>query len=198
MKRHAPAAARNREELLAALTRFLPPRGLVLELGSGTGEHAVFLARALPGLVWQPSDPDPLARESIADWSAEARLPNLRPPLDLDLRLLAWRRRAADALLVVNVLHVAPPEVSEALLEGAPEVLPEGGPLCVYGPFAPPGALSPELARLDAELRRVDRALGVRPREPFLAAARERGLGLEQVVPMSGERSLLILRRLGA
>ncbi|HZZ83997.1 MAG TPA: DUF938 domain-containing protein [Anaeromyxobacteraceae bacterium] len=198
MKRHAPAAARNREELLAALRPALPARGLVLELGSGTGEHAVFLARALPGLEWQPSDPDPLARESIADWSAEAALPNLRPPLDLDLRLLGWRRRSADALLVVNVLHVAPPEVSEALLEGAGEVLPEGGPLCVYGPFATVDEpLSPELARLDADLRRVDGSLGVRELEPFLAAARGRGLGLDQAVALGGERTLLVLRRLG-
>ncbi len=93
-KRTAPAALRTREPIAAALDEILPERGTVLELGSGTGEHAVFLARRFPALEWQPSDPDPLARASIEAWAAEARLPNLRSPLDLEL--LVQPRRAHD------------------------------------------------------------------------------------------------------
>jgi SAM-dependent methyltransferase len=173
----------------------LPARGTVLEIGSGTGEHAVFLARAFPDLVFQPSDPDPEARDSIAAWAGEARLANLRAPLHYDLRAPAWRRRPADALLCVNVLHVAPPDATEALLDGAVEILPEGGPLVVYGPFRHPGAPDPpRLARIDATVRAADPAFGVR--ELGALAARAGGLILEEDLPGAEEGDrLLVLRR---
>jgi SAM-dependent methyltransferase len=135
-KRHAPAASRNRDALLDLLRRVLPASGRVLELGSGTGEHAVHCAAHLPGLVWQPSDPDPASRDSIAAWTAEAGLPNVLPPLQLDLLARAWRLQRADAIVVVNVLHVAPPGAGEALLAGAAQALPPGGRLVVAGPGA--------------------------------------------------------------
>jgi hypothetical protein len=169
-----------------------PPR--LLELGSGTGEHAVAVARALPHLEVQPSDPDPVARASIAAWSREARLPNLRPPLDLDLLAPAWRRQPADALLCVNVLHVAPPGAGQALLEGAAALLPPRGPLLLYGPFleegAPPG---PRLVRFDGELRAHDPGLGIRPLGPLLAAAERLGLRLERRQPGVEEGDLLLV-----
>ncbi|HYG70623.1 MAG TPA: DUF938 domain-containing protein, partial [Anaeromyxobacteraceae bacterium] len=127
MKRTAAAALRNADAILAVLFEVLPPSGRVLELGSGTGEHAIRFAAAFPALAWQPSDPDPEARASIAAWAEEARLPNLRAPLALDLRLPRWRAERADALLCLNVLHAAPPECTEALARGAPAVLPRGG-----------------------------------------------------------------------
>jgi SAM-dependent methyltransferase len=195
VKRTAPAAGRNRDALLAILRRVLPPRGTVLEIGSGTGEHAVFLARAFPALVFQPSDPDPEARESIAAWADESLLENLRPPLLYDLLAPAWRRRPADALLCVNVLHVAPPEATGALLDGAAEILPPGGPLVLYGPFRRAGEPDPpRLARIDATVRAADPAFGVRDRGAL--ADRARGLVLVEDGPGAEEGDrILVLRR---
>jgi len=199
VKRTAQAALRNRAAIAGALRDLLPPTGVVLELGSGTGEHAVFLARAFPALVWQPSDPDPLARDSIRAWCAEAGLPNLLPPLDLDIAAPAWTSRGAEALLCVNVLHVAPPAVEAALLAGAALVLPPGGPLAVYGPFTEgAGALRGRLARLQATLSAHDPALGVRDARALVGAARARGLApvLDLAMPEEGDR-LLVFRREG-
>jgi len=200
VKRTAPAALANRAAIAGALRRVLPAAGTVLELGSGTGEHAVFLAAAFPSLTWQPSDPDPDARASIRAWAAEAGLANLRAPLDLDLLAPAWTSRHADAILCLNVLHAAPPACREALLEGAARVLPEGGPLAVHGPFrragAPPGE---RLARIDRKLRAHDPQLGVRDEEALVAAARARGLALDVALDMAEEGDrLLVFRRGGA
>jgi SAM-dependent methyltransferase len=197
VKRTAQAALRNRAAIADALGGVLPRSGVVLEVGSGTGEHAVFLAEAFPTLAWQPSDPDPVARASIRAWAAEARLPNLLPPLDLALGAPAWTFRRADALLCVNVLHVAAPAVGAALLAGAATVLPPGGPLVVYGPFTRGDyRLAGRLARLQGKLSAHDPALGVRDADALLAAARPHGLLLELDLPMpeEGDR-LLVLRR---
>ena len=177
VKRTARLALDNRDLLLSALRAVAPARGLVLELGSGTGEHALALARAFPQLVVQPSDPEPLARASISAWREEAGLPNLLAPIDLDLLTPAWRRIAADLLLCVNVLHVAPASAGEALLDGA-AALPPGARLLLYEPFidGPPPA---RVTRFDAELRAWDAALGIRPLAPLLDAAARRGLTLE-------------------
>jgi hypothetical protein len=195
VKRTAPLALANRDLLLQAVRAVAPEHGLALELGSGTGEHALALARAFPGLDWQPSDPDPAARESIAAGRAAARLPNLRPPLDLDLLAPAWRRIAADLLLCVNVLHVAAPGAGEALFAGA-AALPPGAPLLLYGPFMD-GPPSPRLSRFDAELRAHDPALGIRLLAPLLGAAGARGLRLESRQPGREPGDLLLLFRHG-
>jgi SAM-dependent methyltransferase len=199
VKRTARAALRNRDAVAAALRPVLPPTGRVLELGSGTGEHVVLLAAAFPALEWQPSDPDPEARASIAAWSAEARLPNLLPPLAYDLLTELWHHRPASAVLCLNVLHVAPPECTDALCRGAARVLPDGGPLAVYGPFTRRGRpLAGRLARLEATLRAADPALGVREVEALEEAGRRRGLALEGEVAMPEEGDLLlVLRRRG-
>lgn len=196
MKRTAPAALRNREAIASALARVLPARGLVLELGSGTGEHAVYLARAFPSLEWQPSDPDLEARASIRAWSAEAALPNLLAPLAFDVRLPLWQTRPADAVLCVNVLHVAPSECAEALVRGAGRVLAPGAPLVVYGPFRRRGEpLAGRLSRLDAQLRAHDPALGVRELEGFAELAARYGLALDEVLAMPEEGDLLVVYR---
>jgi SAM-dependent methyltransferase len=196
VKRTASAALRNRDAIAAALRTVLPAAGRVLELGSGTGEHAVFLAAAFPTLEWQPSDPDPEARASIAAWSAEVRLPNLLPPLAYDLRTDLWHHRPVSAVLCVNVLHVAPPECLDAVCRGAARALPEGGPLAVYGPFTRRGsARAGRLARLEATLRAADPALGVREVEALGEAARRHGLAVEGTVAMPEEGDLLLVLR---
>ena len=195
-RRTAPAALRNREPIAAALDEFLPERGTVLELGSGTGEHAVFLARRFPALEWQPSDPDAAARESIEAWAALAQLPNLRPPLNLDLTVPTWQLRQADAVLCVNVLQVVPPDRAEALFAGAARVLARGGPLFVYGPLGRRGTpLAGRLARLDRELRNADPALGVREIETLVLSASRHGLALEALLTMPEEGDLLLVLR---
>jgi SAM-dependent methyltransferase len=195
VKRTAPLALRNLDLVRAAVVRHLPAtagRAVLLELGSGTGEQALALARALPRATVQPSDPDPEARASIAAWAAEARLPNLRPPLDLDLLAPAWRRQPADLLLCVNVLHLAPAAAVDALLDGG-AALPPGGRLVLYGPFSRSGERPERLVRFDAELRRHDPRLGVQPLERLLEAARTRGLTLEEERPGTEEGDRLLV-----
>jgi SAM-dependent methyltransferase len=196
MRRTSAAAVRNRAPLAAALATILPKTGRVLELGSGTGEHAVHLARAFPALVFQPSDPDPEARASIAAWARDAGLPNLCAPLDYDLRVQLWQLRPVDAVLCVNVLHVAPPECVEALCRGAARVLSVGAPLAVGGPFCRRGAsLAGRLARIDAQLRAADPALGVRELEAIREAAPRHGLRVDAELPLAEEGDLLLVLR---
>ena len=120
-RRHAPATLRNRDAILAALGRHLPARGTVLEVASGTGEHAAHFAAALPDLVFRPSDPDPGARASVDAWAEGARLPNLRAALALDVAEPDWERAVggADAVLCINMVHIAPWAATEGLMRGA-------------------------------------------------------------------------------
>ena len=135
----APAVARNRDPILAVLRRVLPPRGMVLEIASGTGEHAVHLAAGLPGITWQPTDPDSAALRSIAAWRETARLPNLLAPLQLDVTAPVWPIQAADAMVCINMIHISPWRAAEALMAGAERVLESGGVLFLYGAvYTPP------------------------------------------------------------
>jgi SAM-dependent methyltransferase len=135
VKRHAPAAERNREPIAAVLTEELPAEGLVLEIASGTGEHAVHFARTYPRLTWQPSDPDADALASIAAWREAEGLANLRAPIALDASAPPWRVTRADAVLCINMLHISPFAATEGLLAGAADVLVPGAPLILYGPY---------------------------------------------------------------
>jgi len=196
MRRTSAAALRNLEPITDLLREALPGTKTLLEIGSGTGEHALHIARAFPSLAVQPSDPDPVARASIAAWAAPARLSNLAAPLDLDLLAPAWTARRADAILCVNVLHVAPARAGEALLRGAARVLRPGGPLVLAGPFfrrgvAPPG----RLARFDRELRAADPALGVRELDLLLEVAAGLGLraGAPRSLPAAGDLTVVLV-----
>ena len=135
MKRTAPAAARNSAPIADVLARELPSSGTVLELASGTGEHAVFMARLFPNIVWQPTDPDKDALGSIAGWAEEAGMTNLRPPLELDASAPDWALSRADAAVCINMVHISPWEATEGLFAGAARVLGTGAPLILYGPY---------------------------------------------------------------
>ena len=130
-----PATQRNRDAILEVLRGVLPPSGLVLEIASGSGEHIVHFANALPGLTFQPSDPEDAARVSIAAWTAETGLPNIRPPLAIDVRREPWPIAQADAMLCINMIHISPWEATQALMRNAVQILSQGAPLYLYGPY---------------------------------------------------------------
>src|SRR5918993_2998870 len=130
----APAAERNKEPILAVLRRVLPERGLVLEIASGTGQHVIHFAGELPHLTWQPSDPDPELRSSIRAWIAQTGLSNVRAPLELDVCRQPWPVDAADAVVCINMIHIAPWAATTALMAGAARLLPTTGVLVLYGP----------------------------------------------------------------
>ncbi|HET9622692.1 MAG TPA: DUF938 domain-containing protein [Kofleriaceae bacterium] len=197
-KQHAPAAARNREPIAAVLGRVLPARGAVLEIASGSGEHAVWFARAFPGVQWQPSDPSPEARASIAAWRAEAGLANLAPPIALDVSA-AWPADAPDgpldAVVCINMVHIAPWAATLGLFAGAARVLAPGGLLFTYGPYRFAGAFTAESnAAFDRSLRARDPAWGVRDVDDLEAAARAHGLALRETVAMPANNHALIFR----
>lgn len=194
-RRFAPATARNRAPILAVLQEVLPGRGLVLEIASGTGEHVVHFAAALPDLTWQPSDPSEDARASIAAWRDEAALPNLRAPLPLDVTA-PWPVDAADAIVCINMIHIAPWEATLALFAGAARVLPPGGPLVTYGPYRFGGAFTAESnAAFDADLRRRDPRWGVRDVVDLEAAAIAAGLTLIGTFGLPANNHAIVWRR---
>ncbi len=195
-RQHAPATARNRDPIWQVLQRVLPPSGTLLEIASGTGEHAVWFAQQLPGLIWQPSDRDPGALDSIAAWSAEAGLANLRPPLHLDVTEQPWPVAKVEAIFNANLIHISPEAATEGLLRGAGAALVPGGVLILYGPFRIDGAhTAPSNAAFDADLRQRDPRWGVRDLETVVALAATYGLALEERVPMPANNQTLIFRR---
>jgi SAM-dependent methyltransferase len=198
-RRHAPATDRNREPILAILREVLPATGTVLEVASGTGEHAIHFARALTGLVWRPSDPDPVAIASIRAWAENARLPNLRPPLLLDAAAPDWPVRGpVDAILCINMVHISPWEATEGLLRQSGKLLPVGGPLVLYGPYFQQGVeTAPSNLAFDEDLRRRDSRWGLRQVEDVIALAESHGLHLDAVHPMPANNIIVVLRKGG-
>jgi SAM-dependent methyltransferase len=196
VKRFAPAAERNREPILEVLRGTLPERGLVLEVASGSGQHAVAFARAFPELEIQPSDADSGAIESIARYRFEAELPNLKPPVVLDAASDTWPLERADAIVSINMLHISPWEAGAGLLRGAARLLPQGGPLVLYGPFVVDGDFIAESnVAFDAELRGRDPRWGLREVRHVERAANEAGFSLEALAPRPANNHMLVFRR---
>lgn len=193
MREHSPAAERNREPILAVLRPALPASGLVLEVASGTGQHVAHLAAALPDLAFQPSDPNPGLHASIRAWTEG--LANVRPPLAIDVTARDWGVDRADAILAVNLIHIAPWEATLGLLDGAARLLPPGGLLYLYGPYALDGAhTAPSNAAFDASLKARDPRWGVRDLEEVVAQAQARGLAHASTVPMPANNLSLLFR----
>jgi len=192
----APAVARNRDPILAVLRRVLPERGLVLEIASGSGEHAIYFAAALPHLTWQPSDPDPEARESIAAYRAATALPNVLPALALDAAASHWPVMHIDAIVSINMIHIAPWAAAEGLMAGAERQLPAGRVLFLYGPFRERGQhTAPSNAAFDESLRARNREWGVRDLDEVAALASRHGLALEERVAMPANNLSVVFRR---
>jgi SAM-dependent methyltransferase len=195
MKCHAPAASRNREPIAAVLAELLPDAGTVLEIASGTGEHAAFFARRFPMLDWQPSDPDPEALRSIRAWRAEAGLANLLEPLRVDAAAADWPIAQVDAILCVNMVHISPWSATEGLMRGAERLLPAGAPLILYGPYRRAGVpTAPSNEAFDASLRARDPEWALRELETVQVTAEANGLSFERLVEMPANNLTLVFR----
>lgn len=195
-RRHAPATLRNRDPILAVLRETLPKRGLVLEIASGSGEHAVHFAKALPDLVWQPSDPSADARASIVAWQREDGLQNLLPPIALDASADAWPVSQADAIVCINMIHISPWEATVGLMRASECILPVGAPLVLYGPYIRADRpLEPSNAAFDANLKARDPRWGLRDFDEVCELASAHGLSREAVIEMPANNLMLVLRR---
>jgi hypothetical protein len=191
-----PATARNRAPILDVLRRHLPLRGLVLEVASGSGEHVVHCAQAFPDLLFQPSDVDPDARASIDAWRTKLALPNVRPAITLDATAETWPIEAADAVLCINMVHIAPWTAAEGLVRGAAGILPFGGVLYLYGPYKRGGRhTAPSNEAFDASLRAQNPDWGARDLEAVVALTGAAGFAQPVIEPMPANNLSLIFRK---
>ena len=195
-RQFSPSAARNCEPIREVLTRVLPRKGIVLEIGSGTGEHAIYFAKALTNLVWIPSDPDAPSRASIEAWIATEDLANVRAPVAIDVRGAVWGVEddaPFDAMISLNMVHIAPWEAALGLLAGAGRLLRPNGVLFFYGPFMLGGThTAASNAAFDADLKRREPRWGVRDLDDLIAEATPHGLELCEVVAMPANNLSLV------
>lgn len=195
----SPAADRNADAILRVLKSHLPAQGRVLEIASGSGQHAAAFASALPGIEWTPSDPSPEARASIQAWSDAANLPTLQAPLTLDAAdASTWPVDPTfDAVVCINMIHISPWSASEGLMAGAARVLAcPGGLLALYGPYREADvSLAPSNAAFDDSLKSRDPAWGLRDRDAVVALAKAHGLHLTLRVEMPANNIMLLFRR---
>jgi len=197
-KKHAPATLRNRAAITDVLTRILPKSGTVLEIASGSGEHILHFAEALPGLDWQPSDPDPACRASIGAWALEAQRPNVAKPVNLDASEDLWSVEGVAAILCINMIHISPWQATEGLFGGAGRHLAPGAPLYLYGPFHVAGrTTAPSNEAFDQSLRSRNPEWGLRNLKRVEDEALSHGLALTEVIEMPANNLSVILRKTG-
>jgi SAM-dependent methyltransferase len=194
-KLYHPHVARNREPILAVLKRFLPARALVLEVASGSGEHAAFFAKALPSVSWLPTDIDAKALASIAAFRAEAGVPNLLAPVRLDVTAPSWPVKRLDAIICNNMTHISPWAASEGLMAGAARTLRAGGMLFLYGPYKIDGRHTARSNQeFDAYLRSQNPEWAIRDLGEMRALAGRHGLTLIETVAMPANNLTVIFR----
>lgn len=197
-RRSAPAARRNRDAIACEVLRLAPSSGRALEIASGSGEHVVCFAAAMPGLVWYPSDPDPEQRASIAAWTASEGLANVRPPADLDAGRPGWadREDPADLIVLINLLHLVPDAAAWTSLDGIAQVLRPGGVAVIYGPFLRDGETTSEGdAAFDASLRARDPRTGYKDIADVVSRAVRAGLTHIETVRMPANNLLLAFEK---
>lgn len=202
-RQHAPATQRNREPILEVLRTVLPPTGTVLEISSGTGEHAAFFAPSLQPRQWLPSDPNPIARASIAAWRDYAPADNLHLPIALDACDPVWSVESElplglppiAAIVNINMIHIAPWSACLGLMAGAGRILPPGCILYLYGPFKQAGQqTAPSNAAFDQSLRSQDSEWGVRDLEAVVEVAQAQGLSLLETIAMPANNLSIIFQ----
>ncbi len=195
----SPSAARNGGPIADVLARFLAKNAKVLEIGSGTGEHAVAFVTARPDLTWFPSELDPASRASVAAWTAHAALAQIRPPSVIDASAETWGvedEAPFDAVVSINMIHIAPWAAGRGLIAGAGRLLRSGGILFLYGAYSRGGAhTSPSNAEFDASLKSRDPDWGVRDLDDVEAEARARGLELRDVVEMPANNLSVVFEK---
>ena len=192
----SPAAERNKQPILDAIRARLPAEGTVLEIASGTGQHVVHFARAVPTLTWQPTEPDAHLLAAATRRVRAAELANLRAPLSLDVLEPEWPVRSADAIVCINMIHIAPWAATEALMAGAARVLGRGGPLFLYGPYRRDGRhTAPSNEDFDRSLRARDPDWGVRDLDDMTRCANRHGFDLAEVVSMPANNLVLEFAR---
>ena len=192
----SPSAERNKAAISEVLRQVLPERGLVLEVGSGTGQHVVQFARTMPNLTWQPSERDVDCRRSILAWLATEKLANVLTPLHLDVSESPWPIHASDALVCINMIHIAPWSATEALFRGGGALLSGGGIVCLYGPFRRVGQhTAPSNEAFDALLRRQSQDWGVRDLEAVAGFADRAGFDLLEGHEMPSDNLTVVFRR---
>jgi hypothetical protein len=195
MQEHAPSTERNRDAILVQLQRFLPRTGCILEIASGSGQHAVYFTPHFPAATWQPTDRSPAALSSIRAWADEAGIANLAAPLQLDVTWAHWPIADADAMVNINMLHISPWSACRGLFAGAARTLVPGAPLIYYGAFIRADrATAPSNLEFDRSLRARDPAWGVRRLEDVVEVADEFGLALEAVVDMPNNNFVVVFR----
>ncbi|WP_019507591.1 DUF938 domain-containing protein [Pleurocapsa sp. PCC 7319] len=199
-RQYAPATQRNREPILEILTKILPAKSNVLEIASGTGEHAVFFASQLQSCHWIPSDNNPLACESIIAWKNFVGVDNLDTPLKIDVTKDDWIDQLAtykiDAIVNINMIHIAPWQACLSLMNGAGQILPPGGILYLYGPYKRDGEhTAPSNANFDRSLRDRNDQWGVRDLEAVIEVAATAKLRLQQVIEMPANNLSVIFSR---
>jgi len=190
------ACERNRGPILEVLREVFPAEGLVLEVASGTGMHAVHFANALPGLRWQPTDRGAEALASIAAWRDHEGAPNVLTPLELDVTASPWPIERADAIFNANMVHISPFACAEGLFSGAAATLPDGAPMVLYGPFKIAGKhTAPSNAAFDERLRSRDPAWGIRDLEEIERLGGEAGLSFVRRIQMPANNQCLVFVR---
>lgn len=195
--RASPSTARNREPILAVLASRLAPAARVLEVASGAGEHAIFLAAALPQVSWQPSDRDAEALASIAAWRAQAGLANLAEPIRLDAADAAtWPTTPFDAVVCINMVHISPWAATEGLMAGATRLLTPGGKLVLYGPYIEAGVpTAASNLSFDESLKARDPAWGLRDLADVTALAQGNGLRFAERIAMPANNLIVVFEK---
>ncbi len=192
----SPSAERNKGPIAEILMRVLPAQGEVLEVSSGTGQHVLHFAQAMPHIRWQPTERDPDSLKSIASWLGRPPPPNVNAPLRLDVHDAIWPAHEVAAVVCINMIHIAPPSAAEALMRGAGDVLAPGGILFLYGPYRRQGRhTSPSNEAFDERLKARDPEWGVRNLEDVVHLASTVGLELEQTHDMPANNLAVVFRK---
>ncbi len=203
MKQYAPATQRNREPILEVLLQVLPPSGTILEVASGTGEHAVFFAPRLQPRRWLPSDANPGRLASIDTWVKEFKIENLSTPIEIDVSSSIWAvedstllNKPITAIVNINMIHISPWAACLGLMAGAGRILPPGGILYMYGPYKQDGKhTAPSNEAFDASLRMQNPEWGVRDLDEVVAAALSQQLFLLKTVQMPANNLSVVFQR---
>lgn len=202
-KKHAPAALRNREPILDVLQDCLPDHGTILEIASGSGQHATYFIQHLPNHYWQPSDPDPKSRDSISAWWWDVQLNNILPPLNIDAQEDIWPVERTDlplpiaAIVCINMVHISPWESTVGLMKGAARILPKDGILYLYGPYKVEGQhTAPSNELFDISLRDQNPDWGIRDLSEIKSLAQEHGLTFVKTVDMPANNMSVIFRKI--